>query len=195
MNKELKSRVDKMFKMTKAKFISSRILCKGKFIDLFEDKYLLPNKIVMNRERIVKNDGKSAVIVIAKTTYNKYILVSQNRVKGIVTLEFPSGYVETDEKVSEAAKRELLEETGYTSSNIEVIDKCYNSLSIDGTIIYIVLMREAIKIDNQHLGKYEYINVETFDFKELEELIEYNYINGIGNKLAFYELKNIVNNV
>ena len=75
----------------------------------------------MRRERIIKNKNKQAVIV-AITEDDKYLLVAQNRINGMTTLEFPAGYIEENESVTEASLRELLEETGYVSSNIKQID-------------------------------------------------------------------------
>ena len=114
-------------------------------------------------------------------------MVSQNRINGMTTLEFPSGYVETNESIIDATARELLEETGYTSNDIKQIDSYNTQIGIDSSIVNIVIAYNCIKTNKQNLGKYEYIN-----FDELEELIESNYISGVGNKLAFYELLNII---
>ena len=118
MKKELTDKVNNLIRITKAEFLSSKSLYQGKFIELIEEQYLLPNDVVMRRERIIKNKNKQAVIVVAITEDDKYILVAQNRINGMTTLEFPAGYMEENETVTEASLRELLEETGYASSDI-----------------------------------------------------------------------------
>ncbi len=40
-----------------------------------------------------------------------------------ITLEFPAGMVDPGEDAKETAKRELLEETGYTSQSIVLVGK------------------------------------------------------------------------
>lgn len=188
MNTILENKVSNLFLNTKAKYLSTKTLFKGKFIDLIEEEYLLPNNVIMTRERIIKNKGKQAVIIIAITEDNKYILVSQNRINEMTTLEFPSGYIEKNENIIEASARELLEETGYTASYIEQIDSYYTQISIDSSIVNIVIAYNCGKTNEQNLGRYEYINYDKFTLEELKELIINNYITSVGNKLAFYEL-------
>lgn len=185
----LDNKIKSLIKSVKAKCISSEEVFKGNFITLIKESYILPNNKILNRERIIKNKNKQAVIIIAITTENKFLIVSQNRINDIVSLEFPSGYVENGESVIEAAKRELLEETGYTSNNIKKIDSYYASIGIDSSIINIVIAFDCIKVSSQNLGETEYIKYSDFTFKELEKLIDLNYINSSSNRLAFYELK------
>lgn len=188
MNTILENKVSNLFLNTKAKYLLTKTLFKGKFIDLIEEEYLLPNNVIMARERIIKNKGKQAVIIIAITNDNKYLLVSQNRINEMTTLEFPSGYIEENENIIEASARELLEETGYAASYIEQIDSYYTQISIDSSTVNIVIAYNCVKANEQNLGRYEYINYDKFTLEELKELIINNYINGAGNKLAFYEL-------
>ena len=190
MNQELTNKIEKLRNDTTATYLSSRRLYEGKFIQLVEEEYLLPNGVIMKRERIIKNHGKQSVIIIAITNDNKYLLVSQNRINKTVTLEFPSGYVEDGESIIVASTRELLEETGYYSCDVRILDSYYNSIGIDSSIVNIVIAYNAVKVKEQNLGKYEYINYDEFSFDELKELVEENYIGGVGNKLAFYELLN-----
>ena len=168
-----------MMNQTKATYLGSKSLYKGKFIELIEEDYLLPNQVVMKRERIVKNHQKDAVIIVARTKEDQYLLVSQNRINQLTTLEFPSGYVEPQESV----------ETGYVAENVVMLDSYYALAGIDSSLVYIVLATGCEKVAGQNLGKYEYIHYDTFSYEELEELVKNQYILGVGNKLAFYELE------
>ena len=192
MNSELENKVNYLYNSVKADHISTKELYHGHFIDLIEEKYLLPNNKIIKQERIIKNMRKEAVIVIAITSDNKYILVAQNRIDNKVSLEFPSGYIEDGETYIEGAVRELLEETGYVSDSIYHLDSYYSQLGIDSSITHVVVADNCIKQHNQNLSHHEYINYMEFSFEELVELINENVINSVGNKLAFY---NLVNNV
>ena len=97
MNDKLNAKVNYLYDSVKAEHIDTRELYHGHFIDLIEEQYLLPNNKIIKRERIIKNRHKEAVIVIAITGDNKYILVSQNRIDNKISLEFPSGYIEEGE--------------------------------------------------------------------------------------------------
>ena len=188
MNKELKLKIHNLIKITNAKLISSTSSYNGKFIKIIKERYLLPNNKIIERERIEKNNKKEAVIIIAITENNKYILVVQNRVNNIVSIEFPSGYIEENETIEESAIRELIEETGYISSDIEVIDNYYSQVGIDTSVVNIVIAYNCKKVSEQNLDDGEYINYLEFTFNEVRELINNNYIKSVGNKLAFYEL-------
>ena len=188
MNDKLNAKVNYLYDSVKAEHIDTRELYHGHFIDLIEEQYLLPNNKIIKRERIIKNRHKEAVIVIAITGDNKYILVSQNRIDNKISLEFPSGYIEEGETYIEGAVRELLEETGYVSDSVSYLDYYYSQLGIDSSISHIVVANNCIKQHNQNLSPHEYINYMEFTFEELSELINENIINSVGNKLAFYEL-------
>ena len=188
MNNELENKIKNLIRETKAEKINSVELYKGSFITLLEEAYKLPNGTIIKRERIKKNNGKEAVIIVSRTEDDKYLLVVQNRINGIVSVEFPAGYIEQDEDVITAAKRELLEETGYTSDDMYLLDSYRSSLGIDGSTINIVVANNSIKTSNQHLDESEYINYDLFTLDEITELINNHYINGAGNRLAYFEI-------
>ena len=111
MKNELENRIKSLIKDTKAEQINVKEVYKGKFITILEEDYRLPNGNIIQRERIRKNNGKEAVIIVGRTSEDKYLLVVQNRINGIVSVEFPAGYIEEGEDVLVAAKRELLATT------------------------------------------------------------------------------------
>src|ERR1700694_754307 len=62
------------------------------------------------------------VTVLAATTRGSVLLVRQYRpAVGAETLELPSGHVENRESHEAAARRELLEETGYEAHSFELL--------------------------------------------------------------------------
>jgi 8-oxo-dGTP pyrophosphatase MutT (NUDIX family) len=62
------------------------------------------------------------VTIVAVTEKNELLLVRQFRhAIAETTLELPAGHVEKDETPEQAAHKELLEETGYVTDNLEFI--------------------------------------------------------------------------
>ena len=62
------------------------------------------------------------VAIVALTEHQEVLLVRQYRpAVERYTLELPSGHVEQGESPAEAAKRELLEETGYEADDVELL--------------------------------------------------------------------------
>ena len=72
-------------------------------------------------------NATGAAVIIAVTTEQKVLLVEQYRTPVHArTIELPAGIIgdepgSTDESIAEAARRELLEETGYTAEHIEAV--------------------------------------------------------------------------
>ena len=179
---DIKERLDKLINDTKGTILSQEKIFDSGFIKIYKEEYKLPDGRVINKQRISKNDGKNAAIVITRTIDNKYLIVFQNRVNNNVSAEFPSGYIEPNEDVLQGSLREVEEETGYSSTS---------AILLDTTIPNIV--DKAEKKFKQNLDADEYINYELFTFEELEYLINNNYIMSNGNKLAFFHLKELLN--
>ena len=190
--KVLVEKIKDIYKPVKGEYIKSETLYTGNFIELIKETYKLPNGKYIDKEKIVKNKGKYAVIVVPITEDNKYILTVQNRIKDEFVLEFPSGYMEINEDALEAAKRELEEETGYTSNDLFVVDSTYTSPGIDNSITYIVIANNCVKKDIPRNSDTELINYELFNEKELKYIVNNNILYGAMNKLAYY---NLINNV
>lgn len=91
---------------------------------VYEGKYL--RLCVEGRwEYAERSNAGSAVIIIARTPEDKLLFVEQYRVPmGRNTIELPAGLVgdlDADDTLELAAKRELLEETGWQAGHVEVL--------------------------------------------------------------------------
>lgn len=78
-------------------------------------------------EYVVRNSGPLVVAVVALLPDERILLVEQRRPPiGRSILELPAGLVGDigEEEPLEAAKRELLEETGYTASQWAELSRC-----------------------------------------------------------------------
>ena len=186
--KVLLNKIEELYKKVKGENINQEVLFKGKFLSVISETYKLPNDKIVSKEKIVKNKGKNAVIVIAKTEDNQYLITFQNRIKDKIMAEFVSGYIEDDESPLEAAQRELLEETGYTSNDLIIIAEAYTSLGIDNSLTYIVIAKNSFKIKEVETFSTELVTYGLFSVSELDYLIENHIMNGALNKLAYYNL-------
>lgn len=136
----------------------------------------------------MKNNGKNSVIIIPITQGKEYIITFQNRLKDKIIAEFPSGYIEDGEEVIETAKRELLEETGYLSDDLFVVDHAYTSPGIDNSVTYIVIANDCKREKDVDQVGTEFLEYGLFSKLELQYLINNDIMNGAMNKLAYYNL-------
>ena len=93
---------------------NSRYLLNRPWITLREDHVVLPNGVEMEEFHVIEYPNWAATVCI--DTNQNLVLVEQYR-HGIqrLSIELPAGVIEPDEDPLEAAKRELLEETGYVA--------------------------------------------------------------------------------
>jgi len=191
--KLLLDRINKLYKKVKGEFIKKEILYNGKFLSILRETYKLPNDNIVQKEKVLKNNGKNSVIIIAINQENQHIITFQNRINNQLIAEFPSGYIEPNETPLEAAKRELQEETGYVTDDLLIIDETYTSPGIDNSITYIVIANNCFKYNKTMVYSTELVHHGLFSESELNYLINKNIMNGSMNKLAYYNLINKYN--
>jgi ADP-ribose pyrophosphatase len=144
--------------------------------------------MVKRCEQITKNKmNGDAVVIIPITDDNKYVMIVEARpnTKNAVAIEFPAGMVDEDENPVLAAKRELLEETGYDVSDIEEIEWHYQDQGCGKAIIRTYLATGCKRVRKQDLDSEEKIEVIEMTYEEILELIKKNELNDANSKIAF----------
>lgn len=187
--KELLARIKKTYDKSSGKLLEDKTLYTGKFLKIISESYKIQDRVI-EKEKVIKNNGKNAVIIVSITDDDQYIITLQNRMNEKMIAEFPSGYIEPSESPIEATKRELMEETGYSSDNIKIIDEVYTSPGIDNSKTYIAIASNCIKMgEEQKIGN-EIVSYDIFTKKELDYMIENGIICGAMNRLAYFDLIN-----
>lgn len=111
--------------------------------------------------------------IIAITPENKILLVEQYRA-GIdePTLEIPGGVVDHGEEPLYAAKRELLEETGFESNNWSKLGIISANPAIQNNYIHLYMAVDCIHIQDQQLDGSEDILLHQLPINHFLELIK-----------------------
>lgn len=112
------------------------------------------------------------VNVIALTEKKEVILIEQYRHGAeAVTLEIPGGMVDADESPDAAARRELAEETGYTSENFVCLGKSSPNPALQNNRIFHFLALGCRKTVETDFDEHESIAVKLADLPEIDGLI------------------------
>ncbi len=158
--------MDKFYEKT----ISSRSIFNGKIIDVQVDDVLLPDGNKSRRE-IVKHPGAVAIIPI--TEDNKIIFVEQYRKPLERSLiEIPAGKIEPNEKPEITAVRELEEETGYTTDQLELVASFYTSPGFADEMIHLYFTNQLKRLQQTIPGdEDEFVEIHELTLDQAEQLI------------------------
>jgi ADP-ribose pyrophosphatase len=112
------------------------------------------------------------VNVIALTKNQEVVMVKQYRHGvGQILLEIPAGVMDAeDASPLQAAKRELLEETGYTSETFIQVGSVYPNPATHTNTTYSFLALDVEQVSQQHLDETEELEVSLVPFDELVSL-------------------------
>ncbi|WP_191555976.1 NUDIX hydrolase [Metabacillus idriensis] len=150
---------------------SSEKLFSGRIIDLYLEEVELPNGKTSTRE-IIKHPG--AVAVIAITKENKIVMVQQYR-KAMerVLVEIPAGKLEKGESPEVTAKRELEEETGYTTDSLQHLISFYTSPGFADELVHLYFTEELqILTEKAELDEDEFVDVLEVTLEEAQQMID-----------------------
>lgn len=165
--------------------ISTEHIVQDEWIDFRRSTYRFPD----GREfgPYYSYSRRDYVVIVASDEDGKYLCVRQFR-QGIreVTTEFPAGGIERKdgreygsgrelavaEDALEAARRELLEETGYESDEWKHLLTVPSNATIADNYAYIFTAANCRKAGKQHLDETEFLNVSKYSEEEIQELID-----------------------
>ena len=130
-----------------------------------------------------------AAMVAAITTDGEILLKSEYRYAiGSDVIECPAGMFEVNETDPlVVAQRELLEETGYESSDWTYLGPTLESTSKLTNRMHLFLARNAVKTSTQHLDENEYLSVMKMKLEEAVNMVMEGTINA--NSTAHLILK------
>lgn len=158
-------------------------IIQDKWIDFRRSAYRFPDGSVF--EPFYSYSRRDYVVIVASDTDGNYLCVRQFR-QGIkkVTTEFPAGGIErkdgkeygnaadvSAEDVLAAAKRELLEETGYVSDEWKKLLTVPSNATIADNYAHLFFAGNCRSVAGQSLDETEFLNVKKFSAQEIEDMI------------------------
>ena len=153
---------------------SSRTIYKGHIFDLVSEKIMLPNGNSTHMD-IIRHPGASAIIPMIER--HTVILLKQYRhAIGSYIWEIPAGTLEKNETPVACAKRELIEETGYSGTQWKKLAKIIPVPGYSDEIIHIFLASH-LQPAQQNLDTNEIIDVHTLKLSTALKMIYNGEIN------------------
>ena len=133
-------------------------------------------------------ESRPWVNIIPLTPDNKVVLVRQYR-HGIQapTIEIPGGLVDDGDTPLEAAKRELLEETGYLTDTWISLGSVRPNPAIQNNQCHTFLAKDVFEFGDQKLDETEDIEVLCRPLKDIPGLIQKGTINHALILCAFFK--------
>lgn len=151
------------------KVLNEKLIYKGNFMDFVNVDVTLPNGNKGNRD-IVRHPGASAIIAFLDS--ESVILVEQFRLPlGKSILEIPAGKLNKNEDPLECAKRELQEETGYISGNIEYLGTIATAPGFCDEVIYLYKAWD-LTLGEKSEDYDEFTNVKVFNINDVKIMVK-----------------------
>lgn len=142
----------------------------GTIVDFYSDTMEMPDGKQVEWDLIHHRKGAAAVIPVLRD--GKILMVRQFRnALDRMTLEIPAGARDTtEEETIVCAARELEEETGYRSDELEYLISLKTTVAYCDEFIDVYVAKNLVHT-HQHLDPDEFVELEVFELDTLCELI------------------------
>ncbi len=111
--------------------------------------------------------------IVPLTEYGRVVMVNQYRFGTKEnSWEFPGGIIDEGETPLHAAKRELLEETGYASKRVRSLGKVSPNPALFNNTSHIFVAEGCVKVSGVNFDENEEIETRLFKLTELDAMVK-----------------------
>lgn len=153
------------------KLIERKKVFSSKFVNVYEDKVELPDKSIIDDFTVIEKPD--IVMIVATDSNNEVVILNEYKhASGKTLLTLPAGHKRKNEQPTDAAKRELFEETGFTGKDFEELGIIYDYPSKDLHKVYVVRAKNVSWKNNTKHEETEIINYQLIKPNNLKKQIE-----------------------
>lgn len=157
----------------KWKVLFTKYVYENKWFHARADSCMLPDGRIIEPYFVVELPDFCNMVVV--TEDERVVLVRQYRYPvDQITYELPGGIIEKGENPATAALREMQEETGYTSTDVEYLFKAAANPALNSNTAYFFLAKNAVKTESQNFDELEDLDVVSFSKDEFIQLLKEN---------------------
>ncbi len=159
-----------MSEIDKWNLLESEYLIRRPWLTARRDRVKLPNGQINDEFYVL--EYPDWVNVIAVTEEGEFIMIEQYRHGlGEVQMEICAGVVEKGEHHLDAAKRELMEESGFGGGKWRLLTVLSGNPSTTNNLTYCYVAEGVKKISDQHLDRTEDVAVRILSRNDVENLL------------------------
>ncbi len=162
----------------KWEILSSEIVYQKKWLKIKEEACKLPDGQIIDPYIIV--DVPNFCNVFLVTAADEVIMVKQYRhAAGIISIEMPGGMIDKGEDPMVAAARELQEETGYTSDQMECLFTISPNPPLENNRAWFFIAKNAVQNRQVELDQFEDIELIKYSKTEfMQRLLNNEFTHG-----------------
>jgi ADP-ribose pyrophosphatase len=143
------------------------VIYESPWVNLYRDRVALPSGQIIEQYHLL-DFGRGAVSVLVENGQGQILMERIARyATGTISWELPAGRIEAGETALEAARREVLEETGYETREHRQIYTYHPLIGISNVTVYVI----DCKAGNGS-GVWDRNEVDRFDWFTVDELRE-----------------------
>lgn len=151
----------------KPKRLSRTIIYENPWVNLYVDQVQFPGGRIIDEHHLLDFD-KEAVGVLVENDHSQILLVHVYRyTTDSIEWEIPAGAVDDGESILDAAQREVREESGYQTTDHELIYTYFPMNGISNKVFHIARCRATKKV-----GDFDRNEVKAFKWISRQEIQE-----------------------
>lgn len=169
--------------------IDGELAYEGGFLKVSRDRVSLPNGAITHREYI-RHPG--AVVILPVLDDGRILLERQFRYPlDQVFIEFPAGKIDPGEDTLACARRELLEETGYTGTDWQFVATIHNAIAYSDEFLDMFIAR-GLTAGAAQLDDGEFVEIFTTTLPELLEMVRSGQVTDVKTIIGAFWLEKIL---
>ncbi len=169
--------------------IDGELAYDGRFLKVTKDRVTLPNGAETYRE-FIRHPG--AVVILPLFEDGSVLLERQFRYPNDkIFTEYPAGKIDPGEDPLACAKRELLEETGYTAARWDFICTIHNAIAYSDEHLDLFLARDLTAGEAQ-LDEGEFLETFKATVPELLAMVQRGEISDVKTVIGTFWLEKII---